>query len=138
MSDEDVETQKNITCVVCPNSCTITVKQMKTGELVLSGQTCKRGESYATDEFTDPKRMLATTVRIKNAYIPLLPVRTAVRVPKTKLNEILDILARITVDAPKTCGDVIVEDIAGTGVNVIATRTLDVDTCNKIACELAE
>ena len=138
MSDEDVEVQKDVTCVICPNSCTITVKQMKSGELVLSGNTCKRGEVYATNEFTDPKRMLATTVRIKNAYIPLVPVRTSVAVTKTKLNEILDILARIEVEAPIKCGDVIVQDVLGLGADVIATRTLDVDTCNKIACELAE
>jgi CxxC motif-containing protein len=138
MSEEDVEVQKEVTCVICPNSCTITVKQMKSGELVLSGHTCKRGEQYGTNEFTDPKRMLATTVRIKNAYIPLVPVRTSVAVSKVKLNEILDILARIEVTAPIKCGDVIVEDVLGLGANVIATRTLDVDTCNKIACELTE
>lgn len=137
MSDE-IEKQKVITCVICPNSCTITVSQMKSGELVLEGNTCKRGEQYGRDEFTNPKRMLATTVRIKNAYIPLVPVRTSVRVPKDKLNEILDILARIQVEAPIKCGDVIVENVLGLDANVIATRTLDVDTCNKIACELTE
>nr|MDO8110399.1 DUF1667 domain-containing protein [Candidatus Sigynarchaeota archaeon] len=131
----DVVKQKEIICVICPNSCTVTVKQLKSGELVMEGQGCKRGEQYSRDEFLDPKRTLATTVRIRNAFIPLLPVRTSVPVPKNKLNEILDVLARIEVKAPIKCGDVILENVLGLSSNIIATRSLDVDLCYKIACE---
>jgi CxxC motif-containing protein len=138
MSENQEETageavqEKKVICVICPNSCEIVVKQMPDGSLLMEGQGCKRGE------FLAPKRTLATTVRIREALIPLLPVRTNVPVPKEKLNEILDILARIEVTAPITCGDVIVENVLDLEANVIATRTLGVDTCTKIACELPE
>ncbi len=128
--------QKEVICVTCPNSCTITVKQMSDGKLLLEGQGCKRGETYATNEFTAPKRMLATTVRIKGAFIPLLPVRSSVAVLKERLNEILDILARIEVQAPFKCGDVVIKNVLGLDADIIATRSLGVDTCAKVACEL--
>ena len=131
----EVVQEKKVICVICPNSCEIVVKQMPDGSLLMEGQGCKRGEQYASDEFLAPKRTLATTVRIHEALIPLLPVRTSVPVPKEKLNEILDLLASIEVTAPINCGDVIVESVLGLESNVIATRTLGVDTCNKIACE---
>lgn len=128
--------QKDVICVVCPNSCAITVKQMPDGKLLMEGQGCKRGEQYASDEFLAPKRTLATTVRIKGAFIPLLPVRSSVPVPKERLNDILDLLARIEVQAPFKCGSVVVQNVLGLGADIIATRTLGVDTCAKVACEL--
>jgi CxxC motif-containing protein len=132
----NVVKQKEIICVICPNSCAITVKQMPDGKLLMEGQGCKRGETYAKDEFTAPKRTLATTVRIKGAFIPLLPVRSSVPVPKEKLNDILDLLARIEVQAPFKCGATVVQNVLGLGADIIATRTLGVDTCTKVACEL--
>jgi CxxC motif-containing protein len=109
---------------------------MSDGKLLMEGAGCKRGETYATNEFLAPKRMLATTVRIKGAFIPLLPVRTSVPVLKERLDEILDILARIEVEAPFKCGAVVVKNVLGLGADVIATRSLGVDTCTKVACEL--
>ncbi|NMC06477.1 MAG: DUF1667 domain-containing protein [Candidatus Lokiarchaeota archaeon] len=128
--------QKEVICIICPNSCTVTVKQMPDGKLLMEGQGCKRGETYAKDEFLAPKRTLATTVRIKGAFIPLLPVRTSVPVPKEKLNEILDLLARLEVEAPFKCGKVVVKNVLGLGADIIATRTLGIETCKKVACEL--
>ncbi|MEX2684221.1 MAG: DUF1667 domain-containing protein [Candidatus Sigynarchaeota archaeon] len=129
-------TKKEVTCIICPNSCSITVKQMPDGKLLIEGHGCKRGETYATDEFILPKRTLATTVRIKGAFLPLLPVRSSVPVPKDRLNDILDLLARIEVQAPFKCGAVVVQNVLGLGADIIATRTLGVDTCTKVACEL--
>ncbi len=128
--------QKDVICVICPNSCNIVVKQLKDGKLVMEGQGCKRGEQYASDEFLAPKRTLATTVRIRGAFVPLLPVRSSVPVPREKLNEILDLLASIEVEAPFKCGDVVVKNVLELGSDIIATRTLGVDTCTKVACEL--
>ena len=89
-----------ITCIVCPNGCNLIVKEMENGELEISGFECNRGDKYARDEYIEPKRIVATTVRIHGASIPLIPVRTRDAVPKNKINEILDILARKEVDAP--------------------------------------
>lgn len=127
--------KKTFTCIVCPNGCAISVSRAENGELIVDGHECKRGLTYATDEYTAPKRILATTVRIEGSFIPLLPVRTRNPVPKENLNEILDILARIKMQAPVRCGDTVVPDVLGTGVDVIATRTLGTGACKAIACE---
>jgi CxxC motif-containing protein len=132
----NVVKQRDIICVICPNSCNITVKQMSDGKLLMEGQGCKRGETYATDEFTAPKRTLSTTVRIKGAFIPLLPVRSSVPVPKESLNDILDVIAQMEIQAPFKCGDVVIQDVLHLGADIIATRTLGIDTCTKVACEL--
>ena len=132
----NVVKQKEVICIICPNSCTITVKQMPDGKLLMEGQGCKRGETYSTDEFLAPKRTLATTVRIKGAFIPLIPVRSSVPVPKERLNDILDLLARIEVQAPFKCGAAVVQNVLGLGADIIATRSLGIDTCTKVACEL--
>jgi CxxC motif-containing protein len=126
--------KKTFTCIVCPKGCEITVSKMDNDELNIEGYDCKRGMEYATTEYTEPKRILATTVRIRNAQFPLIPVRTDVAAPKEKLPEILDFLAKIEVDAPITCGDVLVPNVLGLDVNVIATRTLKVDICERVAC----
>nr|MDO8088871.1 DUF1667 domain-containing protein [Candidatus Sigynarchaeum springense] len=137
--NDAVKKQKDVICIICPNSCAITVKQMADGgKLIIEGQGCNRGETYATDEFLAPKRTLATTVRIRGAFIPLLPVRSSVPVPKEKLNDILDLLARIEVQAPFKCGAVVVQNVLGLGADIIATRTLPVDSCAKVACELKQ
>mgnify|MGYP006289952847 CR=1 FL=1 len=136
MNEQNIVKQKLVTCIVCPNGCEVTVKELNDGEIVAEGYECKRGLKYSLDEFKDPKRILATTVRIRDARIPLVPVRTREGVPKNMLNDILDVLARIEVKAPIICGDVVLENILDTGVDVIATRSLGIDECNKIACTL--
>ncbi|MBD3188862.1 DUF1667 domain-containing protein [Candidatus Bathyarchaeota archaeon] len=128
--------EKEITCIVCPTGCSIHVKRLEDGTLSIEGNQCKRGYDYAETEFIEPKRILATTIRIEMAKVPLVPVRTDEPVPKEKLDEILDFLANIKVKAPVNCGDVLVEHVLGLDANIIATRTLGVDTCDKIACEI--
>ncbi|MFX0101101.1 MAG: DUF1667 domain-containing protein [Candidatus Hodarchaeota archaeon] len=137
MTEEKTETgEKTFTCIICPKGCEIRVSKMDNGELKIDGYDCKRGMEYAETEYTEPRRILATTIRITNAQFPLIPVRTDVPAPKEKLNDILNFLAKIEVDAPITCGDVLVSNILGLAVNVIATRTLKVDTCEKVACNI--
>ncbi|MHA1215393.1 MAG: DUF1667 domain-containing protein [Candidatus Hodarchaeales archaeon] len=117
--------EKLITCIVCPKGCKITVREEEPGKLVMSGYSCKRGKNYATNEFYHPSRLLATTIRIKNARIPLVPVRSKSPVPKELLMDIMDLIASETVEAPVKMGDVLIENILDTGVDIIATRSLD-------------
>ncbi|MHA1680321.1 MAG: DUF1667 domain-containing protein [Promethearchaeota archaeon] len=127
--------EKNITCIVCPTGCTINVKRMEDGTLQVHGNECKRGLKYATAEFTAPTRILATTVKILGAKFPLVPVRSDIPLPKDRLFDVLDFLATIEVEAPVKCGDVIVPRVLGLEGNIIATRTMTIDDCTKIACE---
>ncbi len=113
---------KEIICIVCPKGCHIKYDS-KTDEY--SNFICKRGPVYAKKELTSPMRILTTTVEIKGAIVPRLPVVTSKDIPKSMIFECIKALANVSVDSPVTVGDVIVEDILNLGVNIVATKTLD-------------
>lgn len=116
--------EKLITCIICPKGCNIKAWE-ENGELKLEGFSCKRGKTYATSEYYNPSRLLATTVKIENARIPLIPVRSENPIPKDMLSQVMDEIAKITVHAPVIMGDIIVENVIQTGINIIATRSLE-------------
>lgn len=114
---------KSYTCIVCPQSCKVSVEEVESA-LYITGATCKRGEEFARNEHTNPKRMLTSTVKVKNGVLPRLPVVTAQEIPKSMLYQCLNIVYKTTVTAPVTCGDVIVKDIGDTGVDLVASRNI--------------
>jgi len=115
-----------IRCIVCPTGCEIQVKKnATTGEITFEGYTCKRGLEYAQQEFYEPKRILTTTIRVENGFLPLIPVRTDVPILKDKLKEALEVIAKKKLKAPIEVGDVLIEKILGLDVNVIASRNLN-------------
>ena len=109
---------KEIICIVCPNGCRMTVDDA--GKV--TGNTCIRGERYAVKESTHPTRVLTTTVKLEGAALARLPVKTAEDIPKEKLFCAMRELNAVTVKAPVSRGDAVLENVAGTGVNVIACR----------------
>lgn len=109
---------KEIICIVCPNGCRMTVDD--SGHV--TGNTCVRGERYAVKESTHPTRVLTTTVRLEGAALVRLPVKTREDIPKEKLFCVMRELNAVTVKAPVRRGDVVFENVAGTGVDVIACR----------------
>lgn len=114
--------QQNLTCIGCPMGCSITVT-LKGGTVVsVVGNTCKRGEDYARNEVTHPTRMVTTTVRVAGGSAPVVSVKTARAIPKEKIFAVMDALRPVTVHAPVSMGDVVLEDAAGTGVPVVATK----------------
>ena len=115
---------KEYVCIVCPSSCRLSVEEID-GKIVVSGNDCKRGIAHGISEYSSPKRMLTTTVTITGGTLRRLPVITAAEIPKSKLMDCLKELYSITVPAPITCGDVIYRDICGTGVDVIASRSMN-------------
>lgn len=112
-----------IICVACPKGCRLEV--MRDGEEILvTKQGCKRGVDYAISEVCDPRRMLATTIRIEHAIHPLLPVYTERPVPVGKIKELLALLRTMKLDSPVKEGQVVLEDVLGTGINVLASRDM--------------
>jgi len=81
---------------------------------------CKRGVAYATEEVTAPKRMVTTLVRVAGRRMPL-PVKTAAPIPKGKIFEALATIHAAGAAAPVKIGDVVVADVCGTGVDIVAT-----------------
>lgn len=115
-----MKTSKNMTCICCPIGCDLKIDQIE-GELIITQNKCPRGKKHATEELTAPKRMVTSTVKIIGSTYPVIPVKTTEAIPKEKIFTIMNILANVEVVAPVYIGDVIVENIANTGVNVVAT-----------------
>ena len=108
-----------LTCIVCPMGCRLTVE--KVGEEIrVSGHTCKRGEKYAIQETTCPMRTLTSLVRVVGGEGPLCPVKTANVIPKALIGDALKEVKAAHVEAPVKIGDVIIANIAGTGVDLVA------------------
>lgn len=115
--------KKDLVCVSCPIGCAITVKLNDAGEVVsVTGNTCKRGESYARQECTHPERMLCTTVKVEGGRLPVVPVKSASPVPKELLVACMQEINQITVQAPVKIGDVVLKNILNTGIDIVATN----------------
>lgn len=114
---------KEYVCIVCPNSCRLRVEE-KDGEITVSGNECKRGVAHGVHEYTNPERMLTTTVAVDGGSLPRIPVISSGEVPKARLMECLRHLYTLRLAAPLQCGQVIEKNICGTGVDVVASRTM--------------
>lgn len=109
-----------LTCIVCPMGCRMTAEKSG-GEIKVSGNTCKRGETYAVQEMTCPMRTLTSLVKVRGGEGPLCPVKTRTTIPKAMIEAALEQVRGACIDAPVKLGDVVIADIAGTGVDLIAT-----------------
>ena len=111
---------REIVCLICPNSCVMKVYLDGERILKIEGNMCPRGEEYAKQEVTEPKRIVISVVKVNGGEIPTVSVKTKKPVPKRCISKIMKILSRIKVDAPVSMGQIIVEDVCGT--DIIATR----------------
>lgn len=118
-----VET-KQMNCIMCPMGCLLTVTLTDGVVSDVTGNTCPRGEVYARQEVTDPQRMLTTTVRVEGGALALLPVVSQTTLPKGKIMASAEALRQVSVKAPVHTGDVVVTDILGLGVDIIAARDM--------------
>lgn len=112
---------KKFICIECPKGCHLTVDD----ELNVTGNTCPRGKKYAINEVTCPKRVITSTAVIKSKLVSRLPVMSENEVPKEKMFEVVKEIAKLRLQAPIKCRDVVIENVCDTGVNIIATRTIE-------------
>ncbi len=114
---------KELICVSCPIGCAVTVTLDDNNEVIsVTGNTCKRGDSYARQECTHPERMLTSTVKVTGSRLPVVPVKSAKPVPKELLLDCMQEINRVTVQAPVHIGDVVLANILNTGVDIVATN----------------
>lgn len=111
---------RELTCIVCPKGCQITVELDGKNIVSVSGFTCKRGEAYARTECTAPMRTLTTTAAVVGGGV--VPVKTDRTVPKELLFDCMKEINNSRVPEDALEGTVIIENILGTGANVITTR----------------
>lgn len=118
--------QKNLTCIGCPLGCQITVKS-ENGEIVsVNGNTCKRGEDYARKEVTAPARIVTTTVKVSGGNTSVVSVKTKADLPKEMMFDCIRALKEVTVQAPVEIGDVVLKNVLDTGVDIVATKKVNV------------
>ena len=121
-----------LTCIVCPVGCRITV-EVDGEEIRVSGNQCKRGEAYCRQEVSCPVRTVTSLVAVRGGEHPLCPVKTAQAVPKAKIPEVIAILRSLHAQAPVAMGDVLMHDIAGTGVDLVATADRAADAGSTVS-----
>ena len=119
---------KELVCIVCPRSCRMTITS-EGDELVVTGNTCKRGKEFAINEMTDPRRTVCTTVRTPS--VPVLPVRVSGAIPKNKIFDLMREVNRITVSKRIGREEVVVPNILDLGVDLIATSNILKDENNE-------
>ena len=110
---------KTLTCIVCPNGCELSIE----GERV-SGNLCKRGEEFALEELTHPRRSVTSTVKTVFEDCPVLSCRTEGTVPKESVADVMKEIRHALVKERCPAGTAVIENVAGTGVNVITTKDL--------------
>ncbi len=117
--------KKHFTCVTCPVGCEVDV-ELRDGNIVsMKGNRCDKVKEFVLQELKEPVRVLTTTVRIEGAEYAMLPVRTDKPIPKRLFLQAIAELASIDLKAPVHITDVIIKDIAGSGANIVATRTME-------------
>ena len=113
---------KELICIVCPKGCHLKV-DVENG-FAVTGNACPRGAEYGKLELTNPTRVVTSTVRCEGGTHPRCPVKTDRPVPKERVLDVMEALNAVTLTAPVSLGQIVVENVCGTGANVVATRNL--------------
>ena len=118
---------REMTCICCPLGCSLTARMEPSGEITVTGNTCPRGAEYAKTEWLDPRRVVTTTVVVtgqQEGEEAMVSVKTKEPIPKDKMQDCIRVLASVTLKAPVNIGDVVIANVVGTGVDVVATKDI--------------
>ncbi len=121
-------------CIRCPLGCGLKVDVDEKSREVLSvaGNSCPLGLEYGKNEVISPMRTVTSTVTLSGGECPLVPVKTAHEVPKARIGAVMEEIVKAAAKAPVKIGDVIIKNVAGTGVDVIATRNIKAGKANEL------
>ena len=117
--------KREFVCIGCPLGCNVTVELDGTEIKNITGNTCPRGADYVTKELTDPRRIVTSLVRVTGGELPVVSVNTASDIPMDNIRDCIRALKDVELSAPVHVGDVVLKDVCGTGINVIATKTIE-------------
>ena len=118
---------REMTCICCPLGCSLTATKEANGEITVTGNTCPRGAEYAKTEWLDPRRVVTTTVVVtgqKEGEEAMVSVKTKEPIPKDSMKDCIRVLASVTLEAPVHIGDIVMKNVVGTGVDVVATKEI--------------
>ena len=111
---------KELICITCPRGCHLKVDD----DMNVTGNTCPRGKAYAIAELTHPVRTLTSTVKVLSKDNPRLPVKSNNPLPKELIFKAMEEIDKVSVKAPVHIGDIIIKDICGCGVDIVATKNI--------------
>ena len=108
-------------CITCPRGCHLQVDE----NLNVTGNMCPRGAMYAKAELTHPVRMVTSSVNVHSKVESRLPVKTKNPIPKELIFKVMEEIEKTSVTAPIEIGDVVIKDVLGTGVDIVATKNIE-------------
>ena len=111
-------------CISCPNGCNLEVEKKDNGEIIVTGNKCPRGKTFAEKELTAPTRSLTSTVATIFKTMPVVSVRTDGEIPKERMFDLMKIINSITIDKPLKVGSIVAENVLDSGVNLIITTDM--------------
>lgn len=122
--------RREFICITCPVGCTL--QAIVEGEelIEVEGGRCGRGVDFVREELTDPRRTLTTTVQVEGGTLPLVPVRSEAPLPKERLLDVARVLREVVLSAPVAQHEVVLEDVLGSGVDIITSRSIPRNECN--------
>lgn len=113
-----------VTCIVCPTGCRVHVIKEGNRVIEVSGNACKRGEVYASQEAVAPRRTLTTSIKVTGGDFALVSIKSAAPVPKGRLFDLMKAVQKLQTTAPIRVGDIVVHNVLGLGVDLVATRAV--------------
>ncbi len=120
-----MEEKRALICIGCPMGCQISVALKDNVVTEVSGNTCKIGDTYAREEVTNPRRTVTSIMKVNGGELPVVSVKTKENVPKEMIFRVMEKINAMSVSAPIAIGQVLIENVADTGVSVVATRNVE-------------
>ena len=111
---------KQMICTLCPMGCQLEISGTS-GTYQVKGNGCPRGKGYAIQEVTDPRRTVTSTMRVNNGNRKLVSVKSSEPIPKDRMFDVIQTISVVVIEAPIKVGDVLLANVLGSGVDIIAT-----------------
>ena len=117
------------TCIICPMGCNMDVSLDREKGIVenVLDNGCPRGAKYAEKELLNPTRTLTTTIKVLQGNLAVVPVKSKDELPKDKLLQYMEVIRRTSVKAPIKVGDILIKDILGSGIDIVACADVERD-----------
>jgi CxxC motif-containing protein len=119
-----VSGERSLVCIACPVGCRLEVRLEEGGEIRVKGNQCEKGDTYGREELLAPRRVVTATVRLEGSTLRRLPVKTHRPLPREHIAALLAEASRLRVRVPVALGQVLLADFQGTGVDLVATRSV--------------
>lgn len=117
--------KRTFTCIVCPNGCEVEAEYEGANVISITGNLCSKGKTYVTQELVDPRRTIATSVRILGGTLPLASVRLTKAIPKNRIFDVMNEINAQVLTAPVKIGDVVIKDVLGLDSDVIVAKNIE-------------